>query len=390
MDSLINEIVKNYRRQIGQGTGHPKGVSIKTQQTEIDKELEEILKERKARIIVIGCGGAGNNTITRMMEVGIYGAELIAINTDAQDLLYTTAHRKILIGKKLTRGLGAGGDPQIGEDAARESEDEIKNVLEGTDLVFITCGLGGGTGTGSAPIIAEVAKKLGALTIGIVTFPFTMEGARRIQNAAYGLEKLRKYADTVIVIPNDKLLEIAPSLPITLAFKVADEILVRAVKGITELITKPGLINLDFADIKAVMKNGGLAVIGMGESDSENRAAEAVEKAIRNPLLSIDISGAKGALINITGSENLTLSEAEKAVSLITEKLDPNANVIWGATLDDSLKNLLRIIVIITGVRSPQIFGRIGEEKKEEKDIDKMLEDSIKKESIDDSDIPRI
>ncbi len=391
MDSIINEVVKSYKRQIGQRTGHPKGVSVKLQQTEVDKELEEILRERKARIVVVGCGGAGNNTITRMMEVGIYGAELIAINTDAQDLLYTSAHRKVLIGKKTTRGLGAGGDPKIGEEAAKENEEEIKQLLEGTDLVFITCGLGGGTGTGSAPIIAEISKRLGALTIGVVTFPFTMEGARRIQNAVYGLERLRKIADTVIVIPNDKLLEIAPSLPITLAFKVADEILVRAVKGITELITKPGLINLDFADIRAVMKNGGLAVIGMGESDSENRAVEAVEKAIKNPLLSVDISGAKGALINITGSEDLTLSEAEKAVSIITEKLDPNANIIWGATLDEELKNKLRVTVIVTGVRSPQIFGRMEEEKREEKvsEVEKVLDRALKG-KIEEPDIPKI
>ena len=392
MDSIINEVIKNYKRQIGQKTGHPKGVSVKVQQTEVDKELEEILRERKARIVVVGCGGAGNNTITRMMEVGIYGAELIAINTDAQDLLYTTAHRKVLIGRKTTRGLGAGGDPKIGEEAAKENEEEIKQLLEGADLVFITCGLGGGTGTGSSPIIAEIAKRLGALTIGVVTFPFTMEGARRIQNAMYGLERLRKIADTVIVIPNDKLLEIAPSLPITLAFKVADEILVRAVKGITELITKPGLINLDFADIRAVMKNGGLAVIGMGESDSENRAVEAVEKAIKNPLLSVDISGAKGALINITGSEDLTLSEAEKAVSIITEKLDPNANIIWGATLDEELKNKLRVTVIVTGVRSPQIFGRAEEEEKKEErmtEIEKVLDRALRG-KIEDSDIPKI
>src|SRR3989339_2126968 len=265
----------------------------------IDEELEAILTRQKSKLKVIGCGGGGNNSINRMADIGITGTETIAINTDAQDLLYTNADVKILIGKELTQGLGAGSIPQVGEEAAKESETEIKSKIAGSDMVFITCGLGGGTGTGSAPVVAEIAKKSGALTVAIVTVPFEMEGARRFENAMYGLERLEKYADTLIVIPNDKLLELAPDLPLHTAFKVADEILTNAVKGIAELVTKAGLVNLDFADIRAVMKSGGVALIGVGESDTENRAIEAVENAINNPLLDVDISGANGALINV-------------------------------------------------------------------------------------------
>ena len=323
----------------------------------LDDELEKILSRVKARIVVIGSGGAGNNTMHRLMEVGITGSETVAVNTDAQDLLYTNAEKKVLIGRELTGGLGAGSIPQIGEEAAKESEEELKEVIQGADIVFITCGLGGGTGTGSAPIIANLAQKLGALTVAIVTFPFSMEGLRRRSNAEMGLEKLRKESDTVIVIPNDKLLEIAPNLPLPAAFKVADEILVRAVKGIAELITKPGLINLDFADVRAVMEGGGVAMIGMGESDTENRAVEAIEKAVNSPLLSVDITGAKGALINVVGGDDLTLSEAEQVVEVVSERLDPRANIIWGAQIEDDLKGLIRVMLVITGVKSKQILG---------------------------------
>lgn len=327
------------------------------QKSAVDEELEKLLSKVKPRILVVGAGGAGNNTMSRLMETGIEGAETIAVNTDAQDLLYTNAQRKILIGRELTGGLGAGSIPQVGEEAARESENELKENLQGADIVFITCGLGGGTGTGSAPVIANIAQDTGALTVGVVTFPFSMEGMRRRGNAEMGLEKLRKYADTVIVIPNDRLLDIAPNLPLSAAFKVADEILVRAVKGITELITKPGLINLDFADVRAVMEGGGVAMIGMGESDTEKRATEAIEKAINSPLLSVDITGAKGALINVVGGEDLSLAEAEQVVEMVAQRLDPKANIIWGAQIDDEMKGLLRVMLVITGVRSKQIFG---------------------------------
>ena len=323
----------------------------------MDEELEELLKRHKATIKVIGCGGGGNNTINRVSEVGIVGAETIAINTDAQDLLYTSADKKILIGKEITQGLGAGSIPKIGEDAAIESESEIKQTLQGSDMVFITCGLGGGTGTGSAPVVAEIAKKMGALTVAIVTLPFTMEGHRRYENAVLGLEKLEQTVDTIIVIPNDKLLELAPDLPLHTAFKVADEILTNAVKGIAELVTKAGLVNLDFADIRAVMGNGGVALIGLGESDSQNRAIEAVEKAIQNPLLDVSIEGANGALINVSGGYDMTLDEARRVVETISTKLDSEARIIWGAQVSEELDGVIRAMLIVTGIRSQDILA---------------------------------
>ncbi|MBD3319171.1 cell division protein FtsZ [Candidatus Woesearchaeota archaeon] len=335
----------------------------------IDTELEELLTLQRATIKVVGAGGGGNNTIDRITEVGIAGAETIGINTDAQDLLFTNADKKILIGKEVTRGLGAGSDPKVGEESARESESQIKAVLQGADMVFITCGLGGGTGTGSAPVIADVAKKMGALTVAIVTIPFTMEGNRRYDNALVGLERLESIVDTLIVIPNDKLIELAPDLPLQTAFKVADEILTNAVKGIAEMITRNGLMNLDFADVRAVMKNGGVALIGVGESDSENRAEEAVDKAIGNPLLDVDITGATGALINVAGSKDLTLSEAKRVVEKISENLSDDARVIWGAQIYEDLGRTLRVMLIVTGVKSPQIFGtehRLADDQREE------------------------
>jgi cell division protein FtsZ len=293
-----------------------------------------------------------------MFEVGIMGAETVACNTDAQDLLYTSADRKVLLGKELTGGLGAGSIPKIGEESARESESEIKDVLQGSDMVFVTCGLGGGTGTGSAPVIAEIAKKLGALTVAVVTMPFSMEGNRRYENALIGLEKLENIVDTLIVIPNDKLIELAPDLPIQTAFKVADEILTNAVKGIAELVTKAGLVNLDFADIRAVMGKGGVALIGVGESDGDKRAVEAVERAINNPLLDVDIGGANGALINVIGGPDMTLEEAKKVIETVSHKLDEDARMIWGAQIYDDMAGTLRVMLIVTGVKSAQIFGR--------------------------------
>lgn len=323
----------------------------------IDADLEQYIAKQKATIKVIGAGGGGNNTINRISEVGIVGVDTIAVNTDAQDLLFTTANKKILIGREVTKGLGAGSDPRMGEEAARENESDIKKALSGADMVFITCGLGGGTGTGSAPVIAEVSKKLGILTVGVVTLPFAMEGHRRYENAIFGLEKLQQNADTLIVIPNDKLLELAPDLPLHTAFKVADEILTNSVKGIAELVTKVGLVNLDFADIKAVMKGGGVALIGVGESDTENRAQEAVEKAISNPLLDADITGANGALINVIGGEDMTLDEARKIVEAVSEKLKEDAKIIWGAQISKDMDRTIRTMLIVTGVKSSQILG---------------------------------
>ena len=343
---------------------------MNTEIKDIDRELEEILSKQRAKVKVFGVGGGGGNTLSRMREIGIKGAEFIAVNTDAQDLLYTSADKKILIGRELTKGLGAGSDPSIGKEAAKESEGDIKKALQGADMVFITCGLGGGTGTGSAPVIAEIAKKLGALTVGVVTLPFTMEGQKRYENAMMGLEGLEAVVDTLIVIPNNKLLELAPDLPLHTAFKVADEILTNAVKGIAELVTKAGLVNLDFADIRAIMLGGGVALIGVGESDSENRAVEAVEKAIQNPLLDVDISGANGALINVSGGPDLTLDEARQVVETVSEQLSNEARIIWGAQIMEDLEKTVRVMLIITGVRSTQIFGK-GKRYSKEK-IDEM------------------
>jgi len=323
----------------------------------VDEALEELVRQHRAKIRVIGLGGGGGNSISRMSDVGIVGVETIAMNTDAQDLLYARSDRKLLVGRELTAGLGAGSNPQVGADAGRESEKEIKEILQGSDIVFLTCGMGGGTGTGLSSVVADVAKKLNILTVAIVTLPFAMEGQRRYDNAIGGLEELEKYVDTLIVIPNDKLLELCPGLPLHTAFKVADEILTNAVKGIAELVTKAGLVNLDFADIKAVMGGGGVAMIGLGEANSEKRALESVEKAIQNPLLDVDITGASGALINVTGGNNLTLDEARQIVETVTERLDEDARVIWGAQVSEDLDDTVRTLLIVTGVHSPQIFG---------------------------------
>ncbi|MEM1535774.1 MAG: cell division protein FtsZ [Candidatus Pacearchaeota archaeon] len=339
---------------------------------EIDKELEELVLKQRASVKVFGVGGAGGNTLTRMKEIGIVGAECIAVNTDAQDLLYTYADSKILIGRELTQGLGAGSNPKIGEEAAKESEHEIKKAMQEADIVFITCGLGGGTGTGAAPVIADIAKKMGILTIGVVTLPFTIEGQKRFENAMYGLEKLEASVDTLIVIPNDKLLELAPDLPLHTAFKIADEILTNAVKGITELVTKAGLVNLDLADVKAVMLDGGVAMIGVGESDSANRAEEAIEKAIENPLLDVDITNATGALINITGGLDMKLEEAKKIIEEVSKRISPDAKLIWGAQLSEDMGKTLRVLLIVTGVESPQIMGK---GKLKERELEALEED---------------
>lgn len=324
---------------------------------EMDHELETLLQNQSTRIKVVGCGGGGNNSVSRMKEIGIKGCEIVAINTDAQDLLYSNADSKILIGRELTHGLGAGSNPKIGEQAAKESEQEIKKKLGEVDMVFITCGLGGGTGTGGAPIIAEIAKKLGALTIGVVTLPFTVEGQKRIENAQNGLERMAAIVDTLIVIPNDKLLEIAPELPIHTAFKVADEILTNSVKGITELVTKAGLVNLDFADIKAVMANGGVSLIGIGESDSPHRAKDAVEKALNNPLLDVDVTDASGALVNIIGGQDMSLDEYRVVMEVVGSKISPNAKIISGAQISPDMDKTVKVLLIVTGVKSSQIFG---------------------------------
>jgi len=343
INSALEEIAKEKQIKAVKGPG-----------TMSDEELEETLQHAMARIRVIGAGGSGNNTVRRMSEVGILGAELIALNTDAQHLLITPVEKKILIGKELTKGLGAGAVPQVGESAAKESTEDISMVLQDSNLVFITCGLGGGTGTGASPVIAQIAKELGALTVGVVTLPFSVEGRKRMENALDGLKKLRAEADTVIVIPNDKLLEIVPELPLNAAFRVADEVLTNAVKGITEMITKPGLVNLDFADVRTVLSKGGAAMIGLGEStsnsNSETRALEAVEEALNSPLLDIDVSESNKALVNVIGGPDMTLREAELICEAVASKIHQNSHIIWGAMIkDDMPKNSIQAMVLISG-----------------------------------------
>jgi cell division protein FtsZ len=328
-----------------------------------DEELQKILQGLKTSIKIIGCGGGGSNTINRLAQAGIVGAELYAANTDAQHLLMTHAPHKLLLGRRVTRGLGAGALPQVGEEAAREAEDDLKKAVAEADIVFVTCGLGGGTGTGAAPFVAQLAKEAGALTIAICTYPFQAEGAIRAENAEWGLERLRGVADTVIVIPNDKLLEIVPKLALNAAFKVADEVLMRSIKGITEIVTKPGMVNLDFNDIKTVMKAGGVAMIGLGESDDDDRAVSAVMEAINSPLIELDISEATAALVNVTGGPDMTVTEAEQVAEVIQSKISPGARIIWGAAVDETLEETIRVMVVITGVKSRHILGPKGNKK---------------------------
>jgi cell division protein FtsZ len=342
----------------------PTSVSIPTPREPIvskdDEELAKIVEQLKVNIKIIGCGGGGSNTVNRCMEEGIFGAEMIAANTDAKHLLTVKAHRKVLLGKRLTRGLGAGALPQVGEEAAREAEEDLINAMGKVDIAFVTAGMGGGTGTGSAPVVAELAKRQKALVISIVTLPFSAEGRVRMENALYGLEKLKRNSDTTIVIPNDKLLQLVPRLPLDQAFKVADEILMEALRGLTEIITKPGLVNLDYADIKTIMSGGGVAMIGIGESDASgsNKVEQAVQEAITSPLIEADISEAKGALVRVVGDDQMTVAEAEAAVRLVQQRISPNARIIWGASIDPSMKGTIKVLVVLTGVRSPYILDQ--------------------------------
>ncbi len=328
---------------------------------ETDQELQEILKGLRTKILIVGLGGGGSNTINRLYDEGIHGAELIAANTDAQHLYEVRAHRKILLGRNSTRGLGAGARPEMGEKAAMDSMDRFKEILEGADIVFLTCGLGGGTGTGSIGPVARMAKERGALTISILTTPFSAEGQSRAKNAQYGIRKLKSYSDTVITIPNDKLLHLVPRLSLNKAFKVADEVLMRSIKGLTEMITKPGLVNLDYNDLKTVMEGAGLAMIGMGESEAggDRRAIEAIEQAINSPLLDVDISSATGALINVMGGNDMSVREAEMVAEEIEKRISPDAKIIWGCNVDPTIDKKMRVMLVATGIKSNQITGRI-------------------------------
>ncbi len=303
-----------------------------------------------AKIRVIGVGGAGNNAVNRMIEAEVQCVEFISVNTDKQDLSLSKAPQKIQIGAKLTKGLGAGAVPEIGAKAAEESRDEIAMAIQDADMVFVTAGMGGGTGTGAAPVVAEIAKELGILTIGIVTKPFWFEGAARARNAAAGIENLKNCVDTLVVIPNDKLLEIAENkTPLTESFKMADDVLRQGVQGISDLISRPGLISLDFADVKTIMKNTGYAHMGIGKATGENRAHDAAAKAINSPLLETTITGAKGVILNVTGGSDLGILEIQTASELITEAADKDANIIIGAIIDETLGDEIQVTVIATG-----------------------------------------
>ncbi|SCZ77012.1 cell division protein FtsZ [Acidaminobacter hydrogenoformans] len=312
---------------------------------EFDIDLEQF-----AQIKVVGVGGGGSNAVNRMIEASLKGVQFIAINTDKQALYNSRAEYKIQIGEKLTRGLGAGANPEIGSKAAEESRDDVYQALQGADMVFITAGMGGGTGTGAAPIIAEIAKEMGILTVGVVTKPFTFEGKRRMTHAERGIEELRKRVDTLVTIPNDRLLEVVDKrTSIVEAFKIADDVLKQGVQGITDLIAIPGLVNLDFADVKTIMFERGLAHMGVGRASGDNRAIEAAKQAIHSPLLETTINGAKSVLLNITGGTSLGLLEINEAAEIVAKEADEDANIIFGAVIDESIKDEIRITVIATG-----------------------------------------
>jgi cell division protein FtsZ len=313
-------------------------------------QFSQPLAESFARIKVVGVGGGGCNAVNRMIEEGLQGIEFITVNTDAQALLLSKAPTRVRVGEKVTRGLGAGGNPEIGSKAAEESADELREVLKGADMVFVTAGLGGGTGTGGAPIVAQMARECGALTIGVVTRPFTFEGGKRSQSAEAGIAKLKEFADTLIVIPNDRLLQIVDKrASLQEAFRVADDVLRQGIQGISELITVPGLINLDFADVRAIMSEGGAALMAVGKASGEDRARVAAEMAISSQLLDITIDGARGILFNVTGGPGLTLFEVNQAAAIIKETAHPDVNLIFGAVIDPELKDELRVTVIATG-----------------------------------------
>ncbi len=309
------------------------------------------------KIMVVGSGGGGCNSINRLARAGVKGAELIAINTDRLHL--TTIHeaaKKVLIGAAITRGLGAGGYPEVGAKATEVSRDSLEKMFSGSDLVFLTCGMGGGTGTGSAPILAQIAKKQGAIVIAIVTYPFALERAR-LEKADQGLESLKAEADTIIVIDNNRLVQLVPNLPIDQAFNVADEIIARAVRGITETITTPSLINLDFADVRAVMSNGGVSMIAVGEAKGTDRVRDVVANTLNNALLDVDYTGATGVLLHITGGPDMTLGECNQIGEQLTDRVDPNATVIWGARINPAFEGKIEAIAIFTGIKSPYMLG---------------------------------
>ena len=361
----------------------------------MDNNIDEnAMMDGTATIKVIGVGGAGNNAVNRMVESGIKGVEFITVNTDRQALLLSKAASKIQIGEKITRGLGAGANPDIGAQAAEESKSEIAEALRGADMVFVTAGMGGGTGTGAAPIIAATAKEMGILTIGVVTKPFTFEGKKRLSQAERGVESLKGKVDTLVVIPNDKLLQIIDrKTSIVEAFKMADDVLRQGVQGISDLIAIPGLVNLDFADVKTIMLNTGMAHMGVGRASGENRAEDAAKQAVQSPLLETSIEGARGVIINITGGTNLGLHEVNTAAELIQRSVDPEANIIFGSVIDESLDEEIIITVIATGFEKESGIGNnipVGEivEKAWDKKINSIPNPTDNSNQTDNLDIP--
>jgi len=320
------------------------------------KQMDDVDGFGDPRIVIVGCGGAGNNTVNRLYNIGVDGAETIAINTDKQHLKMIEADTKILVGKSLTNGLGAGGDPSMGERATEMAQGTIKEVLGDADLVFVTAGMGGGTGTGAAPVVSDIAKDQGAIVVGMVSTPFNVERARTVK-AEEGLERLRDEADSIIVLDNNRLLDYVPNLPIGKAFSVMDQIIAETVKGISETITQPSLINLDYADMTSIMNQGGVAVMLVGETQDKNKTEEVVKDAMNHPLLDVDYRGASGGLVHITGGPDLTLQEAEGIAQNITDRLEASANVIWGARIQEEYKGKVRVMAIMTGVKSAQVLG---------------------------------
>lgn len=337
-------------------------------------ENNDKMMDGTATIKVIGVGGAGNNAVNRMVESGIRGVDFISVNTDRQALQESKASTKIQIGEKITRGLGAGANPDIGAQSAEENKSEITEVLRGADMVFVTAGMGGGTGTGAAPIVAACAKEMGILTIGVVTKPFTFEGKKRLSQAERGIESLKGKVDTLVVIPNDKLLQIIDrKTSIVDAFKMADDVLRQGVQGISDLIAVPGLINLDFADVKTIMLNTGMAHMGIGKASGENRAEDAAKQAIQSPLLETSIEGARGVIINITGGSDLGLHEVNTAAELVQRSVDPEANIIFGAVINENMGDEISITVIATGFEQDLPISTIGISEKVSKAWDKKI-----------------
>ncbi|MBN8655267.1 MAG: cell division protein FtsZ [Anaerolineae bacterium] len=328
----------------------------------MDTNKKNLQTEAFARIKVIGVGGAGQNAVNRMMEEGIQGVEFIAANSDAQALTLSRAPIRVRLGDKITRGLGAGGDPEVGRKAAEESSDELYSVLKGADMVFVTAGMGGGTGTGAAPVVSQIAKECGALTIGVVTRPFTFEGGKRSQSAEAGVAKMKEHAHTLISIPNDRLLQLADKKSsLQDAFRMADEVLHQGIQGISELITIPGLINLDFADVRSIMSEGGAALMAVGRGSGDDRAKTAAEQAISSQLLDITIDGARGVLFNVTGGPNMTLFEVNQAAAIIRETAHPDVNMIFGAVIDPNMGDEIRCTVIATGFERSGVARRVLE-----------------------------